>query len=381
MDIEKVLLSAATGWFCLLCADKMDIRNIALQIWDFLVFIATTSPYAVPFWLAVAWVIVLLNWQAFVRVIWRSLHLIEDLVLQRQLFAKIEIPLKVLLITMALLPFVRFAPPPANEFLQKLAGFAIPLLSLYVLVQFFDTLFFTWYLEQKRSKNVPSVLRFVALSAVYVIFGLAFLEWTLGINVLPIIATSTVLTAVLGLALQDTLKNLFAGLTMSFERRFREGDWVMFRLDATNTIVGEVVEIGWRTTKIKTIDNNFSVVPNSMFTSNQIVNYSQPTPAFPKVVEIPVKVGGSLDKILACLNAACNSVPTVLQEPKPEVLVYAVRTDHLLFRIRFWVATYSQSESAASAIIQHAYRELSKLHAIPAAPAAAAASARVADDK
>jgi len=134
------------------------------------------------------------------------------------------------------------------------------------------------------------------LSAIYLVFGLVLLEWVLGVNVLPILATSTVVTAVVGLAMQDTLKNLFAGLTMSFERRFRQGDWVMFRIDQVNTATGEVVEIGWRTTKLRTPDNNFTVIPNAVFTSNQLINYSQPTPAFPKIIEMPVRIGVPLDQ-------------------------------------------------------------------------------------
>jgi small-conductance mechanosensitive channel len=320
----------------------------------------------VPFWLALTWIALLLNWQWSLRTLMRSLHLIEDLVLQRQLFAKIEKPFKILLLTLAVLPLLHFLPPALGSILEKLAGLTLPLLSLYVFVTTFDTFFFTWYLSQRKEKNVPTVLRFVVLCLVYLIFGLLFLEWAFGVNVLPLIATSTVLTAVLGLSLQDTLKNLFAGLTMSFERRFKEGDWIMFRLDATNSTVGEVEELGWRTTKLRTIDNNFAVIPNAMFTSSQLINYSQPTPAFPKVIEIPVNIATPLDQIEQCLSEAASQTEGVLKDPAPEVLVAGVRTDHLLFKIRFWVGTYKESEPVASALIQNSYKKLTELQAIPA---------------
>jgi small-conductance mechanosensitive channel len=350
----------------------MDFRNIAEQVWAFVAYIATTNPYALPFWLAIVWILLLLNWQTTVRLIWRSLHLIEDLVLQRQLFSKIEKPLKGLLLILALLPFLPFIPAPLGAALTKAAGLAIPVLGVYVLVQFFDTIFFTWYLGQHKDKNIPTVLRLVVLSAVYVMFGLAFLEWALGINILPLIATSTVLTAVLGLALQDTLKNLFAGLTMSFERRFVQGDWIMFRIDANNTTTGEVVEIGWRTTKLRTIDNNFAVIPNAMFTTNQLINYSQPTPAFPRVLDIPVRFNIPLAELKASLSASTAKTAGVLPEPAPEVLVNAVRTDHMVFRVRFWVSDYSRGDAVASAVIEQAYANLERMHAVPAVVAVAA---------
>ena len=216
-------------------------------------------------------------------------------------------------------------------------------------------------MSQRKDKNVPTVLRFVVLCLFYLIFGLLFLEWALGVNVLPLIATSTVLTAVLGLSLQDTLKNLFAGLTMSFERRFAEGDWIMFRLDATNSTIGEVIELGWRTTKIRTIDNNFAMIPNAMFTTNQLVNYSQPTPAFPKVVEVPVNISIPLEKVKECLVEAATDTEGVLKDPAPEVLVSNVRTDHLISKSVFGLVPMCRSEPVASALIERAYSKLTSL--------------------
>jgi small-conductance mechanosensitive channel len=344
----------------------MDFRNILEQAGNFIVYLATASPYIVPFWAAVLWLIVLLNWRHVVRLIWRSVHLVEDLVLQKELFAKIDKPLKVLLVLLAVLPFLHLVPGVAGAVLERLAWFALPLLTLYVIVQFVDTLFFTWYLGQRKEANIPSVLRFVILSGIYVLFGLAFLEWTLGINVLPLLATSTVVTAVVGLALQDTLKNLFAGLTMSFEKRFRQGDWVMFRIDANNTATGEVVEIGWRTTKIKTVDNNYVVIPNAMFTSNQMTNYSQPTPAFAKVVEIPVRTGVDLDKVSKAIMSAATSTEGVLKEPKAETLVSGIRVDHIVVRLRFWVSEYASSDPVAGMVMEKAYGNLAELKAVPA---------------
>jgi small-conductance mechanosensitive channel len=243
--------------------------------------------------------------------------------------------------------------------------FALPLLSLYVAVQFIDTFFFTWYLGQRKEANIPGVLRFVVLSAIYVLFGLAFLEWTLGINVLPLLATSTVVTAVVGLSLQDTLKNLFAGLTMSFEKRFRQGDWVMFRIDPNNTAIGEVIEIGWRTTKLKTIDNNYVVIPNAMFTSNQLTNYSQPTPAFPKLLEIPVRPGADLEKIRQAIATEVKATTGVLEDPAAEILVTGIRADHILVRVRFWVAEYIAGDPVASKVLEKAYARLEDLRAVP----------------
>jgi small-conductance mechanosensitive channel len=188
----------------------------------------------------------------------------------------------------------------------------------------------------------------------------------LNINVLPLLATSTVVTAVVGLSLQDTLKNLFAGLTMSFEKRFRQGDWVMFRIDPNNTAIGEVIEIGWRTTKIKTVDNNYVVIPNAMFTSNQLTNYSQPTPAFPRALEIPVRPNTDLERIRQAIAEAVKNTEGVLKEPLPETLVTGIRVDHVTVRVRFWVDQYVSGDPVASKVLEKSYEQLREMNAIPA---------------
>ena len=87
-----------------------------------------------------------------------------------------------------------------------------------------------------------------------------------------VMATTAVGAVVIGLALQDTLGNLFAGLAIQIEKPFRVGDWV--------TIGGQdgiVSEITWRATKMRTKAGNFVVVPNSMLAKDTITNYCEPT--------------------------------------------------------------------------------------------------------
>jgi small-conductance mechanosensitive channel len=55
-----------------------------------------------------------------------------------------------------------------------------------------------------------------------------------------------------------------------------------------------------------------------------------------------------------------------LAEPAPEVLVNAVRPDHMVFRLRFWVVDYSKGDAVASAVIEQAYANLERMHAVPA---------------
>ncbi len=344
----------------------MDIHNFFDQSLALLVFIATDSRYALSFWAAVLCLFLLLNKRAVVQYIWRSLHLIEDLVIQKEFFAKIDLALKVLLVTLACSPFFHFLPKSAGQLLSAVALFVIPFATLYIVVQAVDLLFFGWYLTKRKDANVPSVLRAFALGGIYVIFGLIFLEWSLGVNVLPLLATSTVVTAVLGLALQDTLKNLFAGLTMSFEKRYRQGDWVMFRLDANNSTIGQVSEIGWRTTRIRTLENNFAVIPNSMFTTYQVINYSLPSPSYARTIEFPVQTQADVEQVLSSLLSNTALVDGVVKDPPTEALLSSVKSDHLVFRLRFYIEDFAKGDTISGRVTEVCLKDLAKMGVVPA---------------
>lgn len=345
----------------------MDFRNIGQTAFSDIVLLATTNtPLTVPFWAAVLWLMLLVFRKEGVRAIWRSLHLVEDLTLQKEFFQKVDVPLRLMLLLLATMPFLGLI-PSAGSALQKFAAFVVPILLVHIIVQAIDISLFEWYLKRHREANIPTVFRFVVIGGAYVIFALILLDWMAGVNVVPLLATSTVVTAVMGLALQDTLRNLFAGLTMSFEKRLRQGDWIMFRADANNSTVGEVTEIGWRTTKIRTPENNFAIIPNALFTTNSLVNYSQPSPQIARSIDIPVSSLVELDHVLKLLIDVAQKTKGVLKEPPPEALAIAIRNDHIDCRLKFWVAEYVQLDAISSLLTKECFHALNEFDAVPVA--------------
>jgi RNase P/RNase MRP subunit p29 len=90
-------------------------------------------------------------------------------------------------------------------------------------------------------------------------------------------ATSGVFGIVLGIALRNVILDVFIGLSMHVEQSFRIGDWVMVHQNRREThIVGQVIEINWRTTRLKTTEKNMIVVPNSKMGEAVLTNYMQP---------------------------------------------------------------------------------------------------------
>ncbi len=89
------------------------------------------------------------------------------------------------------------------------------------------------------------------------------------VDVEPLIASGAVVTIVLGLALQETLGNIFGGLTLQLERPFEPGDWVRV---ANN--IGQVLGIGWRSTTVVTLANERLEIPNAMIAKDVLTNFT-----------------------------------------------------------------------------------------------------------
>ena len=121
-----------------------------------------------------------------------------------------------------------------------------------------------WRLD-RPSDRFPAIVQDVTVIVLFVVIGTVLLREQL-------LTTSAVGAVVVGFALQDTLGNFFAGLAIQIEKPFRVGQWVQF-----GDREGQVQEITWRATKLRTKAGQFLIVPNSVISKEPVLNYSEPT--------------------------------------------------------------------------------------------------------
>ena len=93
-------------------------------------------------------------------------------------------------------------------------------------------------------------------------------------NLSSLLATSAMISVVLGLALQDTLGSFFAGLALQMEAPLAIGDWVQI-----GEHQGKVSQVSWRTVRIVSMEDDEFTFPNSLVTRSTLVNFSRPTAA------------------------------------------------------------------------------------------------------
>lgn len=161
-------------------------------------------------------------------------------------------------------------------------------------------------------RATASLISNLAKAAVLVLGGLILLQ-TLGIAITPIITTLGVGGLAVGLALQDTLANLFSGFYLILSKQVRTGDYV--KLDDGNE--GYVTDISWRNTSIKELSNNVVIVPNSKLGSTIFTNYHLPA----KEITLTMTLGVSYNSDLEYVERVTVEVAKeVMQEIAPELI-------------------------------------------------------------
>src|SRR5262245_53640519 len=138
---------------------------------------------------------------------------------------------------------------------------------------------------RKLERPVPTILRDIGQGVLYLFLMLGALR-VIGFDPGSILTTGAVVTAVIGLALQETLGNLVAGLAIQLQRPFDVGDWVQFEPDPKK--IGRVVEINWRATKVITVEDVEVIVPNGMLARTPIVNFTKPSKVSRRIVFVQV---------------------------------------------------------------------------------------------
>jgi MscS family membrane protein len=142
----------------------------------------------------------------------------------------------------------------------------------------------------------------------------------------------------IGLAAKDTLANMISGFTIMLDQPFRIGD----RIQLAGGQVGDVAGIGLRSTKIRTLDNQLLIIPNSDLCNTMLINHAFPDARVKGRINIGVAYGCDVDRVKELLVATALEVGDVLRDPAPEAYFVSFGDSALDMSLFFWVEEYPQ---------------------------------------
>ncbi len=188
----------------------------------------------------------------------------------------------------------------------------------------------------RRRIRVPSILRNL-IQGGFVVLVLLWLWKEATDDLFSLVTTSAIVGGVIGLALQGTIANLFAGLSLQVDRTFGIGEWIK-----VDDVVGRILEVKWRATTLLTKDGDLVVVPNSRLLEQEVHNFSQPSGAHRIWSRVGFAYRHPPNLVKAALLEAARDAPGVLPFPGPDVIVTDFGDSAVMYALRYWITDYER---------------------------------------
>ena len=208
----------------------------------------------------------------------------------------------------------------------------VVLLTALVLFALLDALVLQRPWDREAGPMVPKLARDILRLALLVAVGLYAATQILDQPVAPLLVSSTVLSAVIGLALQDTLKNIFSGMALDLEKPFKPGDWLM--IDGQTR--ARVIEMSWRSTHLRTKQGLDIYEPNANLSVSRVVNYGSGEQPVAVEMRIGLPYGVPPAEAKEILREAAQSAPGCLDRPPVRVMVESFDDYSIAYYIRAW---------------------------------------------
>ncbi len=215
---------------------------------------------------------------------------------------------------------------------------------------FFDVAF-----RLRRKVAAPALLRqLVGLLVFGLAVGFLFHE-ILGVELTGMLATSAVVTVVIGLALQDTLGNLFSGLALHLEKTVQVGDMVR-----SGEIFGTVEQMSWRGFKLRTMEGNVLVIPNSVASRERLEVFPRPGRPIARTLQVGLEYDLPPAQAREALEAAGRDLPGIAAYPEPVAYLKSFGDFAINYELRYWLEDYAKFLELDSQVRERVWYRLNR---------------------
>ncbi|KLU26040.1 mechanosensitive ion channel protein MscS [Caballeronia mineralivorans PML1(12)] len=281
-------------------------------------------------------------------VLWRAAFPRHDtvrLLLRLVIFAL----LSALLFGSALSPFTPAPWPesPGRHLAAQILEVSWWLIGARLLTLSLDAAFRSRHWHRERLfQDVLGALVFLAA----VVASLAFV---LGLPVTGLVATSGALAIVLGLAIQSTLSDVFAGIVLNTTEPYHIGDWV-----SVDGVDGKVLEMNWRATHLLTAQGNIVIVPNAVAAKTKITNSSRPVALHGVSIALQISPEERPATVLGALERAVTGSSIMLQTPAPYMLIKKVSINSIEYEVTVYIDDMSKTIAVTNQLYDLCHRHL-----------------------
>lgn len=254
-----------------------------------------------------------------------------------QLLSRLNLPFAFLMVSLVLqvhpIRNILFTSAEIHPFLDAVFIFFF----IFLFIRLVDGILISWHTHRHREFPLPRVLHSLVLAVFYLGVLFFILNGILGINITPFLATSAILTMILGLAFQGVLSNILAGMSLHFTRSFSKNDWIQ-----VGDHEGMVLDTNWRETRIFDRYSNIIVLPNSVVASEKLTNFSHPDKKTALTIPVKASFEAPPSDVIEALLEAAKDVPEVLQSPVPEAYILGYDDFGISYVLKFWIKHFAR---------------------------------------
>ncbi len=177
------------------------------------------------------------------------------------------------------------------------------------------------------------------LEAVVIVLAVFFILDVWDVNITPLLGTAGLAGIALSFAVKDSLANIIGGIQLVIDKTFKVGD----KVELESGDMGVILDIGLRSTKLRTYDNEVIYIPNGQLANARIKNFTVPDLSIRVNVNFGVEYGSETEKVRNVVLNAVRATAGVLEEPEPVVQFLKMSDFSLDFVARAWVASYAEA--------------------------------------
>lgn len=229
-----------------------------------------------------------------------------------------------------------------------------------VAVDLFLVRFGTKFTEKTKSSMDDQVLNLIHKASTIAIWivGLLLILSLWGVQIAPLLASLGVAGIAIAFALQTSLGNVFGGISLILDKNIKIGDVIDVSNDGMQ--MGKVKDIGLRSTKIQTFDNEVIIVPNGQLSESTFKNIAQPNNKQRIVIPFGVAYGSNIEKVKKVALSVIPKIPALDDSETPSVKFLEMADSSLNFKLYFYITDFKQKLTAIDVANTELYNALNK---------------------
>src|SRR5437867_2951446 len=236
-------------------------------------------------------------------------------------------------------------------------GAAAILLSTALIVALVNRYVWDFYFEKKRQTPIPHFLREVVGGIIFLIVLLFVLSYGYHAEtqLKGLLAGSGVIAIILGFAGQNLFAGIIGGISIQINRPYKVGDWLQ-----VHERFAEVMEINWRSTRLRTNDGIYLDIPNNEMVSHEIVNLHYPTEVHAMRIRVGVEYKNPPNVVKDALFRAASTADGVLAQPKVKVFLVDFADFAVIYEIKYYMGNHSRINEINDAVRTNVWYELKR---------------------